>query len=89
MRCSLAMRTRPTPSLPSAQRLTLRPRVTHYPRADESARDGGKGFPELWVFRRSTRRHPHRLRGTDKTLCIACALSLARALGGPVTELLE
>ena len=79
----------PDAYLPSTQRLTLRPSVTHYPRADESARDGGKGFPEMWVFPRSTRRHPHRLRGTDKALCIACALSLARALGWPVTELLE
>jgi len=49
-------------------------------------REGRSG---AWVFPRSTRRHPHRLRGTDKALCIACALSLARALGGPVTELLE
>jgi len=55
----------------------------------KSGRDGGKGVPELWAFPRRTRRHPHRLRGTDKGLCIACALSVARALGEPVTELLE
>jgi len=85
----LAMRTRPTPSLPSAQRLTLRPCVTHYPRADEIGARWREGRPELWAFPRRTRRHLHRLRGTDKAICIACALSLARALGGPVTELLE
>src|SRR5215813_6837533 len=39
----------------------------------KSGRDGGKGVPELWAFPRRTRRHPHRLRGTDKGLCIACA----------------
>jgi len=83
------MRTRPTPSLPSAQRLTLRQCMTHYPRADESGHDGGKGVPELWALPRRARRHSRRLRGTDKGLCIACALSLAHALGVTVTELLE